>query len=362
MIGGLKIFGLSLLTMVSSLAFAMSNNEEVITKAEKALVDKIYVVTDKEAMPPSGDKHDYISMGPYWWPNPDTADGLPYIRKDGEVNPERNRYTDQAGISSTFQKVKDLGEAYFQTEDERYAERAVEIVYNFFVCDQTRMNPNLVYGQFVPGICEGRGIGIIETGGIAKLFEGVALVRKSKSWNKSVDRGLKVWAEGYLEWLQTHPYGIEESVHPNNHGTHYDAQSLAIYLFLGDKRGAKSFIERLTLDRIADQVAPDGSQPRELARTKSWNYSTMNLRGWVEIANMADEVGVDLWNYAPNGQCYMRSMVDWFIPYLDGEKSWEWKQIASMSLGNVEFVFENASRAYDDKKYNSYIEDQILIR
>ena len=40
------------------------------------------VVDGKKLVAPSGDKHDYISVGTYWWPNPDTSDGLPYIRRD----------------------------------------------------------------------------------------------------------------------------------------------------------------------------------------------------------------------------------------------------------------------------------------
>lgn len=45
---------------------------------------------DKTLVAASGNKHDYYSFPPYWWPNPDTQDGLPYIRKDGQTNPDAN--------------------------------------------------------------------------------------------------------------------------------------------------------------------------------------------------------------------------------------------------------------------------------
>ena len=45
-----------------------------------------YSVMDKKELPPSKDKHDYLSYSRYWWPDPDKEDGLPYIRKDGVVN------------------------------------------------------------------------------------------------------------------------------------------------------------------------------------------------------------------------------------------------------------------------------------
>ncbi|MCW2338229.1 hypothetical protein M2337_002462 [Sphingobium sp. B2D3A] len=46
-------------------------------------------MVDKGNVPPSGDLHDYMSIAPYWWPDPSAPDGKPYVRKDGRVNPER---------------------------------------------------------------------------------------------------------------------------------------------------------------------------------------------------------------------------------------------------------------------------------
>ena len=61
---------------------------QLIADVDKLLTKGPYSVMDKKQVPPSGDKHDYVSQGPYWWPDPTKADGLPYIRKDGLVNPE----------------------------------------------------------------------------------------------------------------------------------------------------------------------------------------------------------------------------------------------------------------------------------
>lgn len=338
------------------------DKEEVISNADRYLTDKIYTVVDKKTTPPSGDKHDYISMGPYWWPNPETEDGLPYIRKDGEINPERYNYTDETGLKTTVAKVNTLGKAYYLTQNREYAAKIDEIIYKFFVDDSSRMNPNLQFGQFVPGRCEGRGIGIIETSHIVNMLNGIALVRNTKEWDSSTDAALKEWIREFLNWLQTHQYGLDESIHPNNHGTYYDVQSIAMYLFIDDIQGAKDLINRLTLDRIAKQIPSDGSQPHELARTKSWDYASMNLLGWCKIAIMAEKIGVDLWNYAPNGQNYLKSMIDWFIPYLQGDKSWEWEQISTMKIDTIEYVFRLAAKRYGDPRYNTIIENQVLIK
>lgn len=193
-----------------------------IKRADEQLKKGPYSVTYKKVLPPSGDKHDYISMGPYWWPNPKTADGLPYVRRDGERNPERNKYSDASQLSKVIDGVFTLGNAYYYTNDERYAKKAFGLVDTFFVNPATRMNPNLKYGQFIPGICEGRGIGIIETRFMGRLLEGITLMHGAESWDKNVYEGLKRWIRDYLTWLQTHPYGIDESKAHNNHGTYYN--------------------------------------------------------------------------------------------------------------------------------------------
>ena len=58
--------------------------DQLRADADHALTQPPLSITDKPATPPSGDKHDYMSQAPYFWPNPDTSNGLPYIRRDGE--------------------------------------------------------------------------------------------------------------------------------------------------------------------------------------------------------------------------------------------------------------------------------------
>src|SRR5512142_174353 len=62
--------------------------ERLRRDAAAALGAGPFSVIQKSRVPPSGDKHDYLSFGPYWWPDPKKPNGLPYIRRDGEVNPE----------------------------------------------------------------------------------------------------------------------------------------------------------------------------------------------------------------------------------------------------------------------------------
>src|SRR5207245_6572822 len=126
-------------------------------------------VGDKGAAPPSGDKHDYMSQAPYFWPDPSKPGGVPYVRKDGERNPEINRITDHRAIDGLVANTQTLALAYYFGGDERYAAKAASLVRACFLEPATRMNPNLEYAQFIPGVNTGRGIGLIETRGFTPL-------------------------------------------------------------------------------------------------------------------------------------------------------------------------------------------------
>jgi hypothetical protein len=67
-----------------------------LSVADEALALKeLYTVMEKKQIPPSGDMHDYMTIAIYFWPDPKKPNGLPYIRRDGEINPETKDYKDK---------------------------------------------------------------------------------------------------------------------------------------------------------------------------------------------------------------------------------------------------------------------------
>ena len=86
--------------------------KELLKNADALLNYKPVSVMDKTALPPSGSKHDYMSIGPYWWPDTTKPDGLPYIRKDGEVNPEVKDYQDKNNMPKLCENVYEIGRAH----------------------------------------------------------------------------------------------------------------------------------------------------------------------------------------------------------------------------------------------------------
>src|SRR5258707_381839 len=173
-------------------------------------------VVTKAVTPPSGDKHDYLSQAPYFWPNPDKPDGLPYINRDGERNPELDKITDHLALDQMEVAVRALSLAYYLKDDEAYAAKATQLLRSWFIDPATRMNPNLEYAQFIPGVNTGRGIGLIETRGLVDVVDAIGLLATSKSWTAADKKGLEVWFTKFLEWMQGSRNGREESAVKNN--------------------------------------------------------------------------------------------------------------------------------------------------
>ncbi|GEO05659.1 alginate lyase [Adhaeribacter aerolatus] len=328
---------------------------KLIAEANKALQSGPFTVMHKQTLPPSQDKHDYMSVGPYWWPDPQKADGLPYIRRDGEVNPDRYKNGDNDELKKMQEAVLSLAYAYYFSQNEKYATHAASLIRTWFLDEATRMNPNLNFGQAIPGITKGRGIGIIDTHHLPYLVDAVGLLAGAKAWTRADQQGLEKWFGEFLVWLQKSPLGIDEADEHNNHGTWYDVQLASFALFSGNKPLAKKVLEEVKIKRIATQMKLDGSQPHELARTLSFNYSVMNLQAFFDLASLGQHVGVDLWQYTtPDGKG-IRPALDYFLPFLNGEKKWPHKQIKEINYSALLPLLLEATRQYQNPRYAAAI-------
>lgn len=170
--------------------------------------------------------------------------------------------------------------------------------------------------------------------------------------------GIALWFSAYLEWLLTSDHGRGESQKANNHGTWYEVQVASFALFVNRPDLAREVLEGAASWRVASQIDPDGSQPHELARTRSLGYSVMNLRGMLLLARLGEEVGVDLWRFETQDGRSIRRALDWLAPYADPQREWPHPQITSLegARSGLLPVLRKAARAYPEAGYEEWIE------
>src|SRR4030095_5458713 len=229
-------------------------------------------VMDKQFTPVSGNKHDYMSQAPYFWYDSTKPNGLPYMRKDGVRNPEIYKITDRTYLGNLENATRTLSLAWYITGDEKYAGKSAELLKTWFLNESTKMNPHLEYGQAIPGVNTGRGIGIIETRTLIGIADAAGLLIGSKSWTNADHQSLQQWYAQYLNWLLTGKNGNDEHKAKNNHGTWYYAQVIDFALFTGDTKKAKQLAEE-SKKRLDSQLTKEGNQPLELERTNALGYS-----------------------------------------------------------------------------------------
>jgi hypothetical protein len=314
-------------------------------------------VMDKLKPGASGDKHDYASQAPYFWPDPSKPDGLPYISKDGLVNPEsRTETSDQMRIEALGRMVGSLALAYHFTGNEAYAAHAARCLRVWFLDPATRMNPNFKQGQAVPGLNTGRAIGLIEIGGAVEAIDASALLAGSAAWTDADAAGLKAWAEAFLDWLVNSDLGREEAAMEQNHGTMYDLRVALLALHVGRPELAREICETAKTRRIARQIEPDGRQPLELRRTKSFNYSRLNLRGLVALAEIGRRVGVDLWGFRTADGRSIRAALDFLVPFVRTPAApWPYEQIENKPVHEVAPLLRAAAVAYAEPDYEAVV-------
>jgi hypothetical protein len=323
--------------------------------ARKALTAGPFSVTSKHVTPPSGDKRDYMSQAPYFWPDPKSPNGLPYIRRDGERNPEIDKINNHRVKDQMEGAVETLALAYYFTGVEEYAAKATELLRVFFLHSDTRMNPNLEFAQGIPGINTGRGIGLIETRGLTRVVDAIGLLAGAKAWTNVEQRGMEKWFGEFLGWMLQSKYGRDEAAARNNHGTYYDVQVVSFALFVGNTNLARRVLREARSKRIALQIEPDGRQPLELERTRAWGYSVGNLEGLMSLADLGKKVGVDLWNYETTDRRSIRRALDFLTPFALGDKKWPYQQLGEWPPQMLFPLIRRAATQYKDAQIQTVL-------
>lgn len=299
----------------------------LLADAEAALSQGPYSVTHKPSPPPGGDLNDYWSLAPYWWPDKKKKNGLPYVQRDGEVNPERNGDGfDRPRSLKMSKSVTALALAAYLSDDKRYGMHAAKLLHTWFVDPKTHMRPQLRYAQSIPGRTDGRAIGIIDTATYMELVDAILLLDSVGGLEPALVASLRGWFKDYVTWLTRNEMALEERAKRNNHGTFYDAQVTTFGLFSFQCGLAKRVVKDTQL-RIDSQVLKDGQMPLELKRTRSLHYMVFNTQAFLAIARLNEHIGGNLYAYRSPTGASIFSPIQYMLPYASRPQDWPHEDI-----------------------------------
>lgn len=324
--------------------------KKIVKEADKRVGKPVITITENENLQASKDPHDYFSIGRYFWPDPSKPDGLPWINRDGETNPDAVKASDEKKLSEMIHTVEYLALAYYLTGDEKYGAEAARFLQGFFLDVETKMNPHLNYGQSVPGKATGRGYGLIDTRGFMSLPDVLKLLEKCPAWTTKDREEMKAWWIQYGEWMQTSKIGLDEKKTTNNHGAAYDVQLSAVLVMAEKEDEAKKVLGESLPARLDAHITSEGKQPRELARTKSWSYSCFNLKNICKGGVMAQSLGVGFWDHqGPEGRGSLKKAMLFLVPFLKNPGSWPEKQITNFEPKEARHWLNVGAVVYEDE-------------
>ena len=326
-----------------------ASSPAVTERVERALKAPLTTIIDKPQPSPTGDAHDYISYGRYWWPDPAKPDGRPFIRHDGHANEAQVEQGDQPRLIRFCTTVESLAIGWAAQQRADCAQRAGDWLRAWFITPATRLNPNLDHAQIRLGHDHdfGSSSGVLDARSLAEVIDALRLLHGSPALTPAEETGVQAWFTDYARWLATSKNGRGEQAATNNHGSWYLVQAVAISRGLGRDEDARRLCKE-DRPRIGWQIKPDGTQPLELARADGLGYSVFNLEAQFQLARLAAGLGVDLWHYeAPEGGSLKKAFA-YLLPYNDGAQKWPGTQYRQIDSNFLQSLLPDARREWPE--------------
>lgn len=333
---------------------------ELAARAAEAARRGPWTVTADRSPEPTAGPHDFYSQAPYWWPDP--ADpAAPYVRRDGERNPGRfmAHWNGLVDLSKTTLYLCAAGR---MLGEPGLLDRAAELLRVWFIDPKTRMNPHLQFGEAIIGRCTGRSAGIIAARQIDRIVHSLGYLEGHRSWRPHED-AMKRWLADMLAWLTTSEIGVGESRSGNNHATWWTTHTAAFAAHVGDRDRLAASLRHFREVIVPQQIQPDGSCPRELARTRSMHYSLFNLDAMACLCELARLQGEDLWRFAAADGRGIGLAISFMVPFVDNPYLWEHAEIdgevpedlLSFQLASVRLDMNECRRVNAKRLGNRYL-------
>jgi hypothetical protein len=299
---------------------AATDHARILKAARNYVEEAPLTITAFTAKGSAGGLHDFYSQADYFWPNPKDPSG-PYINRDGQSNPANFDDHRRVMVRLSIQ-VPALTAAWLLTHERRFSSRAVDHLRAWFVTSATRMNPNLQFAQAVTGVSTGRSYGIIDSLHLVEVARAAGFLAAEMS-SADMD-ALKNWFSSYLDWLNTSDPGKTERDAKNNHSMCWALQAAEYARLAGNDDARRDVYRRYREILLPDQMAADGSFPRELTRTKPYSYSIFNFDLMAGLCQSLNGLTPDPSTFHLTDKRGLGRAAEFLFPYLKNKNSWKW--------------------------------------
>lgn len=308
----------------------------VLSTAQQLLAQSPRTITSLPPPHSPGDPHDFYSEPDDYFPDPASPTAA-FVQRAGEWNPAAFTAHRDALLSFCV-VVPTLVAAYVlasrQAEpdpnSERYAEQALAHLRAWFITPATRMNPNLLYGEFIPNTTEGRPEGIICAAALAEVARALPFLLHSEAL-KPEDRGaILSWFGAYLVWLSTSRLaGLARDL-KNHHGSSWLLQATAI-AHLEPVKANPDVVTIASLRHLyrnttlRAQIAADGSFPHELSTAFPYRNSLFNLDLLAGVCELLSTPFDSAWDYELQDGPGMRVAIARHFPFILNRGAWPYR-------------------------------------
>jgi hypothetical protein len=296
------------------------DRQRILAAAEKYVSQTPVTITAFPTSRSAGKLHDFYSQADYSWPNPNDPHG-PYINRDGQSNPENFDEHRRVMVALSIQ-VPALTAAWILTGQSRYGKKACDHLRAWFITSETRMNPNLEFAQAVQGVSTGRSYGIIDTLHLVEVARAASFLTP-KLLSPQDTAALKGWFANYTDWLCNSDRGKAERDTTNNHACCWALQVGEFARLVGNQSLRKEMYRRYQ-EVLLNQMAPDGSFPRELERTKPYGYSIFNFDAMAGLCQSLRGLTPDPPSFQLADGRGLCKGANFLYPYLKDKSTWKW--------------------------------------
>jgi hypothetical protein len=185
------------------------------------------------------------------------------------------------------------------------------------------MNPNLMYAQAVQGVSTGRSYGIIDTLHLVEVARAAGLLAP-KMLSAQDSTAVSAWFASYLDWLCNSDRGKAERDTKNNHAICWALQAAEFAHRVGNDTIRNEVYRRYREILLPDQMAVDGSFPKELTRTKPYSYSIFNFDVMAGLCQSLKGLVPDPPSFQLADGRSLCKAAEFVYPYMKDKSAWKW--------------------------------------